>query len=117
MFYGVEVPESTQEATEAAEASTGSKAGVGPTPMPQALRGRRGFSGGVRCWDGSVDERSLQLLKAMREQLGENTGTHVDAGIAAKRLWHVPQKPSTAACSIWSGRIHRGVRRSRHELA
>jgi hypothetical protein len=42
--------------------------------------------GGVECWDGSVDEKSLQLLKVMREQLGETTGRAVDAGAAAKRL-------------------------------
>ena len=38
------------------------------------------------CWDGSVDEKSLRLLKAMREQLGETTGRAVDAGAAAKGL-------------------------------
>jgi DNA-binding IclR family transcriptional regulator len=36
--------------------------------------------------DGSVDEKSLRLLKAMREQMGETTGRAVDAGDAAKRL-------------------------------
>jgi DNA-binding MarR family transcriptional regulator len=33
-----------------------------------------------------VDEKSLRLLKAMREQLGETTGRAVDAAAAAKRL-------------------------------
>jgi len=37
-----------------------------------------------------VDEKSLQLLKAMREQLGESTGRTVDAGVAAKRLGMYP---------------------------
>ena len=36
--------------------------------------------------DGSVDEKSLRLLKAMRELLGETTGRAVDAGDAAKSL-------------------------------
>ena len=36
--------------------------------------------------DGSVDEKRLRLLKAMREQLGETTGRAVDAGAAAKSL-------------------------------
>ena len=36
--------------------------------------------------DGSVDEKSLRLLKAMREQLGGTTGRAVDAGAAAKSL-------------------------------
>jgi DNA-binding IclR family transcriptional regulator len=40
--------------------------------------------------DGSVDEKSLQLLKVMREQLGETTGRTVDAGVAAKRLGMYP---------------------------
>ena len=33
-----------------------------------------------------MDEKSLQLLKVMREQLGETTGRAVDAGAAAKGL-------------------------------
>ena len=33
-----------------------------------------------------MDEKSLQLLKVMREQLGEPTGRTVDAGAAAKSL-------------------------------
>jgi DNA-binding IclR family transcriptional regulator len=37
-----------------------------------------------------VDERSLQLLKVMREQLGETTGRTVDAGAAAKSLGMYP---------------------------
>jgi hypothetical protein len=38
-----------------------------------------------------VDEKSLQLLKAMREQLGESTaGRTVDAGAAAKSLGMYP---------------------------
>jgi len=45
-----------------------------------------GGVGCVGCWDGSVDEKSLQLLKVMREQLGETTGRAVDAGAAAKGL-------------------------------
>jgi hypothetical protein len=49
-----------------------------------------------------VDEKSLQLLKVMREQLGQTTGRTVDAGAAAKSLGMYPGT-STAACSIWSG--------------
>jgi len=37
-----------------------------------------------------VDEKSLQLLKAMREQLGESTGRTVDVGAAAKSLGMYP---------------------------
>jgi DNA-binding IclR family transcriptional regulator len=37
-----------------------------------------------------VDERSLQLLKAMREQVGDTTGRAVDAGAAAKSLGMYP---------------------------
>jgi DNA-binding IclR family transcriptional regulator len=33
-----------------------------------------------------VDEKSLQLLKVMREQLGDNLGRTVDAGAAAENL-------------------------------
>jgi DNA-binding IclR family transcriptional regulator len=40
----------------------------------------------VWCWEDSVDEESLRLLKVMREQLGGTTGRAVDAGEAAKRL-------------------------------
>jgi hypothetical protein len=58
--------------------------------------------GGVGCWDGSVDEKSLQLLKVMREQLKETMGRAVDAGPRRRGLACTP-KPSTAACSIWSG--------------
>ena len=46
-------------------------------------------SGG--CLEVSVDERSLQLLKVMREQLGETTGRTVDAGAAAKSLGMYPE--------------------------
>jgi DNA-binding IclR family transcriptional regulator len=38
-----------------------------------------------------VDEKSLQLLKVMREQLGESTGRAVDAGAAAKSLGMYPE--------------------------
>ena len=37
-----------------------------------------------------MDERSLQLLKVMREQVGETTGRTVDAGAAAKSLGMYP---------------------------
>ncbi len=37
-----------------------------------------------------MDERSLQLLKAMREQLGETTGRTVDAVAAASSLGMYP---------------------------
>ena len=37
-----------------------------------------------------MDEKSLQLLKAMREQLGESTGRTVDVGAAAKSLGMYP---------------------------
>ena len=33
-----------------------------------------------------MDEKSLRLLKVMREQVGETTGRAVDAGAAAKSL-------------------------------
>ena len=33
-----------------------------------------------------MDEKSLQLLKVMREQLGETIGRTVDSGAAAKSL-------------------------------
>ena len=33
-----------------------------------------------------MDEKSLRVLKVMREQLGETTGRAVDAGAAAKSL-------------------------------
>jgi hypothetical protein len=55
--------------------------------MPQARRRAHGPGlGGVGYLDGSVDEKSLRLLKVMREQLGETTGRAVDAGAAAKSL-------------------------------
>ena len=38
-----------------------------------------------------MDERSLQLLKVMREQVGETTGRTVDAGAAAKSLGMYPE--------------------------
>ena len=38
-----------------------------------------------------MDERSLELLRVMREQLGENTGRSVDAGAAAKSLGMYPE--------------------------
>jgi hypothetical protein len=59
--------------------------------LPQALRRAYGGPGGVGFWEVSVDERSLQLLKVMREQLGETTGRTVDAGAAAKRLGMYPE--------------------------
>src|SRR5215213_5479667 len=48
--------------------------------------------GGVGCWEGSVDDKSLRLLKAMREQLGEITGRAVDAGAAAKKVEGAPKR-------------------------
>ena len=38
-----------------------------------------------------MDEKSLQLLRVMREQLGETTGRAVDAGAAAKSLGMYPE--------------------------
>ncbi len=38
-----------------------------------------------------MDERSLQLLKVMREQLGETTGRSVDAVAAASSLGMYPE--------------------------
>jgi hypothetical protein len=65
---------------------------VSPGPMPQARRRAHSAArGGVGCWGGSVDEKSLRLLKAMREQLGETTGRAVDAGAAAKSLGMYPE--------------------------
>src|SRR5215204_373969 len=57
-----------------------------PIPLLEGLRRVLGGPGGVGCWEVSVDERSLELLRVMREQLGENTGRSVDAGAAAKSL-------------------------------
>jgi len=39
-----------------------------------------------------VDEKSLRLLKAMREQLEETTGRAVDAGAAAKKVEGAPER-------------------------
>jgi hypothetical protein len=44
-----------------------------------------------------VDEKSLRLLKAMREQLGEITGRAVDAGAAAKKVEGAPKGTCGAA--------------------
>jgi len=77
----LEAPAETPEAYEAADEQQGRGA---PTPMPQALRRPYRGLGGVGCSEGSVDEKSLQLLKVMREQLGETTGRTVDAGAAAR---------------------------------
>jgi hypothetical protein len=72
-----------------------------PDPLREGLRRAHGTGlGGVGCLDGSVDKESLRLLKVMREQLGETTGRAVDAGALSN-----------------PGRILRGVRRARHELA
>ena len=38
-----------------------------------------------------MDERSMQLLKVMREQLGETRDRSVDAGAAAKSLGMYPE--------------------------
>ncbi len=38
-----------------------------------------------------MDEKSLQLLKVMREQMGESTARTVDAGAAAKSLGMYPE--------------------------
>ena len=47
--------------------------------------------GGVGCWGGCVDEKSLQLLKVMREQLGETSASRtVDAVAAASSLGMYP---------------------------
>ena len=46
-----------------------------------------------------MDEKSLQLLKAMREQLGESTGRTVDAGLR-QRVLACTLELSTAACTI-----------------
>jgi hypothetical protein len=59
--------------------------------MPQVLRRAYSGRGGVGCWEVSVDERSLQLLKVMREQVGESTGRTVDAEAAAKSLGMYPE--------------------------
>jgi hypothetical protein len=59
--------------------------------MPQALRRAYNAAGGIGYWEVSVDERSLQLLKVMREQVGESTGRTVDAGAAAKSLGMYPE--------------------------
>jgi DNA-binding IclR family transcriptional regulator len=37
-----------------------------------------------------VDEKSLQLLNAIRQQLGETTGRNVESGAAAKSLGMYP---------------------------
>ena len=46
-----------------------------------------------------MDEKSLQLLQAMREQLGESTGRTVDAGLRQRVLACTPEL-LTAACTI-----------------
>ena len=62
-----------------------------PGPGQKAYRGRRDGRGGVGCWEGSLDEKSLQLLRVMREQLGETTsGRTVDAVAAANSLGMYP---------------------------
>ena len=59
--------------------------------MPQVLRRAYRGPGGVGCWEVSVDERSLQLLKVMREQLGETSASRtVDAVAAASSLGMYP---------------------------
>jgi hypothetical protein len=63
----------------------------------RAYRGHRGGAGGVGCWDGSVDEKSLRLLKAMRKQLGGTTDRAVDVGAAAESLGMYPE---TLDCSL-----------------
>jgi len=55
------------------------------------LRRAYGSPGGVGCWEVSVDERSQQLLKVVREQLGETRGRTVDAGAAARSLGMYPE--------------------------
>ena len=63
-----------------------------PDPLREGLRRAHGTGlGGVGCLDASVDEKSLRLLKVMREQLGETTGRAVDAGAAAKSLGMYPE--------------------------
>ena len=61
-----------------------------PARLPEGFRRAHRGPGGVGCWEVSVDERSLQLLKVMREQVGETTGRTVDAGAAAKSLGMYP---------------------------
>ena len=62
--------------------------------------------------EGSVDEKSLQLLRVMREQLGETSANRtVDAVAAANSLGMYPGTLDRSL-PIWSGLwIHRGVRR------
>jgi hypothetical protein len=69
-----------------------SRAGASSTPLRERLRRAHSVArGGVGCWEGSVDEKSLQLLKVMREQLGETSATRiVDAGAAANSLGMYP---------------------------
>jgi hypothetical protein len=61
-----------------------------PRPATGGFRRAHRGPGGVGCWEVSVDERSMQLLKVMREQVGETTGRAVDAGAAAKSLGMYP---------------------------
>src|SRR5215212_3883283 len=84
----------SQGATEAAETvEQEPERGQSPTLLREGLAKLRAYTGpgGVGCWDGSVDEKSLQLLKVMREQLGETTASRtVDAVAAAKSLGMYP---------------------------
>ena len=71
-----------------------------------------------------MDEKSLQLLKVMREQLGETAASRsVDAVAAASSLGmypetlDLPRNPRPQPALFGPGRIPRGVRRPRHDHA
>jgi excisionase family DNA binding protein len=56
-------------------------------PILQVLRRAYGGLGGVRCWGGNVGPKTMQLLKAMRAQLGDASASRsVDAVAAAEVL-------------------------------
>jgi hypothetical protein len=50
--------------------------------------------------DGSVEEKSLRLLKVMREQLGETMGRAVDAGAAGAAAKSLGMYPETLDRSL-----------------
>ena len=97
----LEAPQETTDAAGTVEEAPDSA--EPPAPRREVLRKAHGGPGGVECWDGSVDEKSLQLLKVIREQLGKPTQVVPwTRGLRRAVLAWTPE-PSNAACSIWSG--------------
>jgi hypothetical protein len=67
--------------------------------MPQGRRWAHRGRSGVECWEvDRVDEKSMRLLTAMRQQLGETSASRsVDAVAAANSLG---MYPGTLDCSV-----------------